>query len=239
MPIPNDSANNMFEISYFGIQDPGWGTGPASNAAFFFTPMGALQLPYCDAARVPSVPSNGMTYVSSNTGAPKFARNGVWIEFLTGWPLYAPDGNSAFPSYSFANAQTSGIWATSGNLIIQANTPAQNVTVNSVLQIKKTVAFSVNVFTPNIANCYIDTANSIWIINKTGNVGSPTFVTLPNTSDTLVYTIKDGKGDSSINSITISSANGNVTIDGTSSVTIRQNYGSVMLVFNGTQWNVI
>lgn len=80
------------------------------------------------------------------------------------------------------------------------------------------------------------TADDVVIVNKT--TGAATAVTLtatPATGDEL--TIKDGKGDSGTNVITVSPAAG--TIDGQASVTIDQNYGARLFVYNGTEWNLI
>lgn len=73
--------------------------------------------------------------------------------------------------------------------------------------------------------------DSVLIVNK--GTGSATAVTLPAAGGT--FTIKDGKGDAATNNITISGVN----IDGAASYVIRTNYGSVTLVYNGTQYNIL
>lgn len=80
------------------------------------------------------------------------------------------------------------------------------------------------------------TTDQIIIVNKTS--GSATELTLP-ASPTLgmVYRIKDGKGDSETNNITITPDSGN--IDGDSNLVINANYTSVDLVYNGTEWNIV
>ena len=73
------------------------------------------------------------------------------------------------------------------------------------------------------------------IIRKT--VGSPTAVTLPtNPIPFYTYTIKDGKGDSSSNPISIYSYNG--PIDGLPNYLLSQDYASINVTFDGTQWNL-
>lgn len=63
-------------------------------------------------------------------------------------------------------------------------------------------------------------------------------VNLPATPATgLTYVIKDGKGDAAANNITITPAAGN--IDGAGTLVIAANYGRAVLVYNGTEWNVI
>lgn len=51
------------------------------------------------------------------------------------------------------------------------------------------------------------------------------------------YRIKDRNGNATTNNITITPATGN--IDGASNYVISLNYGSVDLVYNGTQWNIL
>lgn len=51
------------------------------------------------------------------------------------------------------------------------------------------------------------------------------------------YRIKDATGTAGVNNITITPAAGN--IDGSASKTISSNYGSVDLVYNGTQWSIL
>jgi hypothetical protein len=81
----------------------------------------------------------------------------------------------------------------------------------------------------------VTTDNHIVIINKT--TGAATAVTLPASPATgKMIVVKDGKGDAATNNITIS---GSHNIDGSSSVVIDQNYETVTVVFNGSQWNVI
>jgi hypothetical protein len=74
------------------------------------------------------------------------------------------------------------------------------------------------------------------VVNKAS--GAATAVTLPPSPVVWqVATVKDGKGDAATNNITISPASGNV--DGQASVTIKNNYGSMQFIYNGTQWNSI
>lgn len=51
------------------------------------------------------------------------------------------------------------------------------------------------------------------------------------------HTIKDGKGDAAANNVTITPAAGN--IDGAANYVLTQNYESVTLIYNGTEWSVI
>ncbi|MHA2063192.1 MAG: hypothetical protein ACXABY_02305 [Candidatus Thorarchaeota archaeon] len=75
------------------------------------------------------------------------------------------------------------------------------------------------------------------IVVKTS--GSPTTANLP-TNPVLGQSvmIKDGKGDSNVNNITILPSSGN-TIDGFSGIILSQQYQSYSLMWNGTEWNII
>jgi hypothetical protein len=50
-----------------------------------------------------------------------------------------------------------------------------------------------------------------------------------------VFIIKDGKGDSATNNITIAPSSG--TIDGSSTLVISTAYGVSRLVYNGSAWS--
>lgn len=57
----------------------------------------------------------------------------------------------------------------------------------------------------------------------------------PQTGDQVF--IKDSNGDASNNKITIYREG--VTVDGSDSIVIHRNYGSVNLIYNGSEWNAI
>ena len=61
-------------------------------------------------------------------------------------------------------------------------------------------------------------------------------ITLPAGTIGKVYVVKDIDGDATINPITI---NASTTIDGAASATINSPYGSITLIFNGTEWNIV
>jgi hypothetical protein len=77
----------------------------------------------------------------------------------------------------------------------------------------------------------------ILVVNKAA--GAATAVTLPPTPALweTVY-IKDGKGDAQTNNITISGAAA-ATIDGLSTLVLNTPYATTMLMWNGTQWNIL
>jgi len=51
------------------------------------------------------------------------------------------------------------------------------------------------------------------------------------------YRIKDNVGSAAANNITITPSGKN--IDGSASATINANYGSIDIVYNGAQWNIL
>jgi hypothetical protein len=61
-------------------------------------------------------------------------------------------------------------------------------------------------------------------------------ITLPAGTVGKVYVVKDISGDAITNLITITAS---TTIDGAASATINSPYGSVTLIFNGTEWNIV
>lgn len=89
------------------------------------------------------------------------------------------------------------------------------------------------------AGNYTIVNEAVLIVNKT--VGAATTVTLPPVAYTpagRTIEIKDGKGDAATNNITVD-ANASETIDGSTTSVIALNYGSLTVVCNGTQWNVV
>lgn len=85
-------------------------------------------------------------------------------------------------------------------------------------------------------NYTADPADGYVLLKKT--TGAATQVTLPSAPATgKIITIKDAKGDAATNNITIVAAAG--TIDGAANVVINNNYESIALLYNGTEWNLI
>jgi len=69
------------------------------------------------------------------------------------------------------------------------------------------------------------------------SVAAAVYLQLPAASAAVAYqdyVVKDGKGDTATNNITITSAGG--TIDGSTSYVISTNYGTVHFITDGTEW---
>ncbi len=87
-----------------------------------------------------------------------------------------------------------------------------------------------NVTTPT----YTTDANDYLLCVDTST--TPVTITLPTGILGTVYMVKDCSGDANTNPITINGTGENV--DG-SSATINTPYGSIQLIFNGTEWSIV
>lgn len=86
------------------------------------------------------------------------------------------------------------------------------------------------------ASVTVAAANGLIVVNKTA--GSPTTVTLEASPIAgSAHRVKDGKGDASVNPITIAPASG--TIDGAANYVLNVNTASVSLEYNGTEWSLV
>jgi hypothetical protein len=88
-----------------------------------------------------------------------------------------------------------------------------------------TTIVSVSPFTATLADYYLAVAVPI-----------PASIILPISPTGTVFVIKDIEGDAAINPITITAS---TTIDGAASAIINSPYGSITLVFNGVEWNIV
>lgn len=70
------------------------------------------------------------------------------------------------------------------------------------------------------------------------NVASAFTVNLPNATAPFTVVVKDGSGAAATNNITIT-PDGTDLIDGAANYVINTNYGSVTLVYSGTDWYII
>jgi len=68
------------------------------------------------------------------------------------------------------------------------------------------------------------------------DVATAVSVVLPVSPTGTVFVIKDTDGDAATNPITVTAS---TTIDGAASALINTNYGSITLIFNGTEWNIV
>ncbi len=87
-----------------------------------------------------------------------------------------------------------------------------------------------NVTTPT----YTADANDYLLCVDTST--TPVTITLPAGILGTVYMVKDCSGDANTNPITINGTGENVD---SSSATINTPYGSIQLIFNGTEWSIV
>lgn len=95
-------------------------------------------------------------------------------------------------------------------------------------------ANNVNVTTPG-AYPYTTLATDYVILVDTSSARTINPMGSPATGQ--MYVIKDSVGSAAANNITITPTGKN--IDGAASSTINLNYGSVTIVYNGTEWSII
>lgn len=67
-------------------------------------------------------------------------------------------------------------------------------------------------------------------------VAAPVSIVLPVAPAGTVFVVKDTDGDASTNPITITAT---TNIDGAPSAIINTDYGSLTLIFNGVEWNIV
>lgn len=106
-----------------------------------------------------------------------------------------------------------------GNDVFYSNTTTSNLYI-PVTDVTETP------FTPSVSDYFLCV-----------DINGPSSIILPaNPVTGRVYVVKDCDGDASTNPITITATGS--TIDGSASATINTDYGSLNLVFNGTEWSI-
>lgn len=145
--------------------------------------------------------------------------------------VFAPD--SATDNSVVRYDGTTGRYIQDSSLIISDN---GDVSINGALNITGLVTgiFKILVVTsPGSIN--VSNSDNIVVINKI--IGEPTSVILPASVPVgHIIIVKDGKGDASINNITISSS---VGIDGLQNIIMTQNSQSFTFLFDGIKWGII
>ena len=118
-----------------------------------------------------------------------------------------------------------------GNVLVTGNPATSTLTISST-------AIAYNYVQINHASSPYSAANSDYYISADPTAGTIT-VLLPNAPPTLtLYIIKDRTGQASTNNISVTTVGGVVTIDGATTVTMKSNYESIELLFNGVSYEV-
>jgi trimeric autotransporter adhesin len=124
-------------------------------------------------------------------------------------------------------ATTGGVTATAGGLTATAG--GLTVTAGAYVEPYTAIAFANSPYSALTTDYYISVNTS----------GGAITVKLPNAPTTgRVFVIKDNSGNANANNLSITTVGGSVTIDGATTYTISQNYGSITVVFNATSYEV-
>jgi hypothetical protein len=145
-----------------------------------------------------------------------------------GTPIMTLTGNTGGPITPTAN---------NINVVGTGNVTVAGTLATSTLTIS-TTAIAYNYVQINHASSPYSAANTDYYISADPTLGTIT-VLLPNAPPTLtLYIIKDRTGQASTNNISVTTVGGVVTIDGATTVTMKSNYESIELLFNGTSYEV-
>jgi hypothetical protein len=101
--------------------------------------------------------------------------------------------------------------------------------------VKSTVQQTVRVATASPIT--VQSSTDYVVVSKLSSPGAVT-VNLPAGATGRMFAIVDGTGDAATNNITID-GNGAETINGSATYVINENYGGVIIAWNGTQWNIV
>lgn len=156
--------------------------------------------------------------------------------------ILQPNGSAGAPSYSFTNATNYGLrWDNSSTLMrIEGNgndiayVNADTLGTNHTARLSVGGALGLAIITGQTSTTL--TLTTVYVGVDTTATRTITLPASPN-FDGLFYIIKDQTGSAATNNITVS-GNGH-NIDGTGSVTITMNYGSLSVLWDGTQWNIV
>lgn len=183
--------------------------------------------------------SNNLTMTIRNTSATSGAGGGVYtrVDSAGGDIKYEMTNGSNAAAISYKNSDNTG------RIIFSSGT---SVTVNDTNTLAK---FDANIFylTKGVAYKLTSTAISYsvlvtdYIVAVTDNSAART-ITLPSTGVATgqTFVIKDAAGTAaSANAISVTVNGGVKTIDGSTTVSINTNYGSMTVYYNGTNYFII
>lgn len=189
---------------------------------------------------------NALARFDGTTG--KLIQNGVTIETDAG-ELLAGDGSQSNPSYSFVNDPDTGMYVEGANTLKWTTGGSNRLILGAsgILTNFGGIVISFGNFTFNegfigvsrsvAGNITGATNDYILIVTSTA---APRTVTIPNISNSnQIYMIKDGSGGAGTNNITVTTPGGTVLIDGATSQVINVNYGSMQVVFDGTNYFIV
>ena len=142
--------------------------------------------------------------------------------------------NAVATSGSYNSTSVAITGGTIDNTVIGGSTAA--AASFSSLTMSGSTKRAIRIFTTATSSMTTTATDDIVIINK--SAGSATTVNVyasPSLGQSL--TVKDGRGDAGTNNITVTPFASN--IDGASTFVINVNYGSIDIVWNGTNWSLL
>jgi hypothetical protein len=152
-------------------------------------------------------------------------------------------GIGGFAGNNYTGAESSNICINNQGVVGESNVMRlgiqgsgnQQVTQTYIAGVINTVSGRVVKITTPVSYPYTTLTTDYVILVDTSSARTITPLASPVTGTT--YRIKDNVGSAAANNITITPSGKN--IDGAASFVINANYGSVDIVYNGTQWNVL
>ena len=197
---------------------------------------------------------NSSDAVTSITATAPLTANGVSgtpetgdVTVALGVPLHLASGSAADPTYSFSADNTTGMYLDgSGRLSLSQGgvqvlyTDGTNFTIAPQnLRIGSLIfsgSLEINYTLPG-AYPYSATIYDYYISVDTSAAAHT--INLPNSPGTnRVFIIKDQTGNAAAHNISITTPGGAVLFDGSATYKIANNYGSIQVVFNGTNYEV-
>lgn len=155
---------------------------------------------------------------------------------------YASNGTVSLPSYSFISDKTSGIYyastqvriANSGGDVIQIGNGFANFQgIANLLAL----AYGINFQSVIHGTTNLVASNTLYV--SCDSSGGAITLNIPTTGLTngQKFVIKDATGSAAADNITVTTAGGTVTFDGSTSVVMNVNYGSLTIIYNSTTGN--
>lgn len=160
-----------------------------------------------------------------------------------------PAGTAGAPTYSFTSDPDTGMFSDVANNIKFSTGGSNRATIGAsgvftsfggVVVSSGNLTFAagfIGIIRSVAGN--ITGATSDYCLNVTSTASART-VTVPNTPNSnQIFIIKDGSGAAATNNITVTTPGGVVTIDGSTTYPINTNWGSVTLIFDGSNYLII
>lgn len=162
--------------------------------------------------------------------------------YLSG-QILSENGTSGAPTYSFSAFTDCGMFTDGTNTYLSGAGFATlsvgfNVTLSGGTN-TITKGFLLSGIDTKIADFTTGYDKYLYLVDVTTGGAAITAQLVSSPITGQVYTFKDSTGAAATHNITISGTVSGVNIDGATTSVINVNYGSLTLIYNGTQWNVI